>query len=80
VAVFTAFPGALIKTIAGLGLIGALTGALGSAMAEERHRFAAVTAFAVTASGLTVFGIGAAFWGLVAGLVVLGLDRAAQRV
>jgi benzoate membrane transport protein len=80
VAVFTAFPGALIKTIAGLGLIGALTGALGSAMAEERHRFAAVTAFAVTASGLTVFGIGAAFWGLVAGLVILGLDRAAQRV
>lgn len=77
VALFAAFPTVLVKTIAGLGLIGALTGALGSALAEERHRFAAVLAFAVTASGITVFGIGAAFWGLVAGLSVLGLDRLA---
>ncbi len=80
VALFATFPAALIKTIAGLGLIGALTGALGSALAEDRHRFAAVTAFVVTASGLTLFGIGAAFWGLVAGLTVLGLDRLAAPV
>lgn len=75
VALFAAFPGALIKTIAGLGLIGALTGALGSALADERHRFAAVVTFAVTASGIAVFGIGSAFWGLIAGLIVSGLDR-----
>ncbi len=77
VALFAAFPAVLIRTIAGLGLIGALTGALGSALADERHRFAAVTAFVVTASGLTLAGIGAAFWGLLAGLAVLGLDRLA---
>ncbi len=77
VALFAAFPGALIKTIAGLGLIGALTGALGSALAEERHRFAAVVTFAVTASGIAVFGIGSAFWGLLAGLAVLWVDRMA---
>ena len=76
VALFAAFPGALVKTIAGLGLIGALTGALASALADAQHRFAAVVAFSVTASGLAVAGIGAAFWGLVAGLVVAGLDRA----
>lgn len=74
VALFAAFPVALTKTIAGLGLIGALTGALASAVADDRHRFAAVVAFAMTASGLTVLGIGAAFWGLVAGLAVHGLD------
>jgi benzoate membrane transport protein len=75
VALFAAFPAPLIRTIAGLGLIGSLVGALGAALAEERERFAAVTAFVITASGLTLSGIGAAFWGLVAGLVVLALDR-----
>ena len=35
---------------------------------------AATAAFAVTASGLTLFGIGSAFWGLLAGLAVLALD------
>ena len=44
-------------------------------MTDERHRFAAVLAFAVTASGVAAFGIGAPFWGLVAGLAVLGLDQ-----
>lgn len=77
VALFAAFPGALVKTVAGLGLIGALTGALATALADERHRFAAVVTFAVSASGLAVLGIGAAFWGLVAGLAVTAFDRAA---
>ncbi|MGE0767764.1 MAG: benzoate/H(+) symporter BenE family transporter [Hyphomicrobiaceae bacterium] len=79
VALFAAFPSALVKTIAGLGLMGALTGALGSALADDRHRFAAVVTFAVTASGITVAGIGSAFWGLLAGLVVLGADRLTAR-
>ena len=35
---------------------------------------------AVTASCVTLLGIGAAFWGLMAGLIALGLDRAAARV
>ncbi|MEZ5818435.1 MAG: benzoate/H(+) symporter BenE family transporter [Hyphomicrobiaceae bacterium] len=78
VALFAAFPAALVKTIAGLGLLGALTGALGSAVADDRHRFAAVVTFAVTASGIAVAGIGAPFWGLLAGLLVLGLDRLAS--
>jgi len=75
VALFAAFPTALIKTIAGLGLLGALSGALGAALGDERHRFAAVVTFAVTASGIAVTGIGSAFWGLVSGLLVLAFDR-----
>ena len=79
VGLFAIFPAALIKTIAGLGLLGSLTGALGSALADEKQRFAAVLAFTVTASGIAILGIGAAFWGLAAGLLVLGLDHAVAR-
>jgi benzoate membrane transport protein len=52
-----------------------LANALSIALAEEGERMAATTAFAVTASGLTLFGIGSAFWGLVAGMVVIGMER-----
>ncbi|GAA3108608.1 benzoate/H(+) symporter BenE family transporter [Streptosporangium carneum] len=60
-------PPVLIEAVAGLALIGALVSALASALAEPERREAAVVTFVVTASGLTLIGIGAAFWGLVAG-------------
>ena len=52
--------------------------ALTGAFAVPSQRFAAVVTLAVTASGVAAFGIGAAFWGLVAGLVVYGLERLRQ--
>ncbi|MFM9941305.1 MAG: benzoate/H(+) symporter BenE family transporter [Hyphomicrobiaceae bacterium] len=79
VALFAAFPAALIKAIAGLGLLGSLASALATAVADERQRFAGILAFAVTASGIALFGIGSAFWGLVAGLIVVALDALAAR-
>ncbi|MCO5063829.1 MAG: benzoate/H(+) symporter BenE family transporter [Rhizobiaceae bacterium] len=75
VAVFAVLPPALIALVAGLALMPALANALAIALADERERFAATTAFAVTASGLVVLGIGSAFWGLVGGLLVLGLEH-----
>jgi benzoate membrane transport protein len=80
IAVITALPPELIRTIAGLALIGSFTGALTAALAEEAKRFPAVLTLAVTASGLSLLGIGSAFWGLAAGLACLGLDRAAGRL
>ena len=74
VAVFAAFPPALIKTVAALGLIGSLTGALGAALADVPLRVPAVATFIVTASGIPMLGVGSAFWGLVAGLTVLGVE------
>ena len=79
VALFAAFPAVVIKAIAGLGLIGSLTGALAGAMQDEKNRFAAVLTFVITASGVTLLGISAAFWGLVAGLIVIALDRAVRQ-
>ena len=79
VALLTALPPELVTTVAGIALIGPLVGALGSALASEEERFAAVLTFVVSASGLSLLGVGAAFWGLVAGLAVLGLDAASRR-
>lgn len=79
-ALIVAMPKALIVAVAGLGLAGSLTGALGQAMHAERERFAAVVTFAIAASSLALFGVGSAFWSLVAGLAVLTLDKAAGRL
>ena len=56
VELFAAMPSALITTVAGAALVGPLAGAMAAAMADERQRFAAVLAFAVTASGVAAFG------------------------
>ncbi len=79
-ALVVAMPKAMIVAVAGLGLVGSLTGALGQAVANERERFAAVIAFSVAASSLSLFGIGSAFWSLIAGLAVLTLDALVRRL
>lgn len=67
VALFAAFPKALIMAIAGLALFGTIANGLTVAMADDKQREAALITFLVTASGVSLFGIGTAFWGLVAG-------------
>ncbi len=79
VAIFAVLPQSLIVLVAGLGLLGALANALAIALKDEAERMAATIAFVVTASGLVLFGVGSAFWGLLAGLAVLGLDRLKKR-
>ena len=74
VAIFAVLPQSLIVLVAGLALLGSLSNALSIAMRDDAQRMAATVTFAVTASGLSLFGVGAAFWGLVAGLAVTGLD------
>jgi benzoate membrane transport protein len=57
----------LIEAAAGLALIGAFGSAMSQAIGEEEGRLPALVTFLITASGLTIFGIGGAFWGLLAG-------------
>ncbi|MEW2118892.1 benzoate/H(+) symporter BenE family transporter [Streptomyces sp. NPDC005474] len=64
---FAALPPALISAAAGVALLGALGGSLSGAFAEPRDRTPVLVAFLTTASGLTLAGLGAAFWGLVLG-------------
>jgi len=74
-ALFAAFPHELVAAIAGLALIGTIGNGLSAAMAAEQEREAALITFLVTASGVTLLGIGSAFWGLLAGAVTLGVLR-----
>ncbi len=68
-------PPLLIEAIAGLALLGSLGGALMGAMRDAEEREAALIAFLTTASGLTFFGIGGAFWGLLAGVAMRALTK-----
>ena len=78
-ALVTTAPPILISAVAGLALLGALTGALAAAMADTALRDAAVITLVVSASGITAFGISAPFWGLSAGLLFHALSRVHSR-
>ncbi len=67
-----ALPKELITAIAGLALFSPLMGGVTAMMKEPRDIESALVTFLVTASGLTIAGVGSAFWGLVAGLVLFG--------
>ena len=77
--VLAGLPPLLVATVAGTALLGPMTNALAAAVAHEGQRFAAVTAFGVTASGLNLLGLGGAFWGLLAGVAVLATERRVSR-
>ena len=63
------------RLLAALALLGTIGNGLAGALADERQRDAAVLTFLVTLSGLTVAGIGAAFWAVLVGGLALGLRR-----
>lgn len=69
VTVFFAFPKELVLAIAGLALLSTIGNSLKIALEEESQREPALITILVSASGITLFGIGAAFWGLIAGIL-----------
>jgi benzoate membrane transport protein len=64
-------PPVLVIAVAGLALVPALGSSLGNLVADPVLLVPAAVTFVVTASGVAVLGIGAAFWGLLAGLAIL---------
>lgn len=77
-AILAALPSELMSALVALALLAPLTGALSGAYTHPERRFAATMTLAVTASGVAALGIGAAFWGLVAGVLVAAVDRGAR--
>lgn len=71
--VFAAFPRELVLAIAGLALLGTIGNGLAAALKDEATREAALITFVMTASGVTLWSVGSAFWGLVAGLMALAV-------
>ncbi len=67
VSLMAAFPQALVLAVAGLALLGTMASGLAVAVKDEQHREAAVLTFLVTLSGVTLAGVGSAFWGIVVG-------------
>jgi benzoate membrane transport protein len=66
----------LIEAVAGLALLGAFGSALHNSLTDVSEREAALATFLVAASGVSFFGIGGAFWGLLAGGIILLVTRA----
>ena len=75
IALLAILPHAIVTGLVALALIGPLSGALSTAYAFEKHRFAATVTLTVTASGVTFLGIGAALWGLLAGLAFYAMEE-----
>lgn len=66
-ALMAALPPVWIQMLAGLALLGTISGSLYQALGHENERDAAVVTFLVTASDVSLAGVGSAFWGLVIG-------------
>ncbi len=75
VGLIAAFPKELVLALAGFALLGTIGSGMAVAMKDEGSREAALITFLVTASGLALWGVGSAFWGVVAGAVALAVQR-----
>lgn len=67
---FSAIPHVVVMAVAGMALLATIGSSLAVAVTDEHERDAALVTFLVTASGMVLWGIGSAFWGLVFGLIV----------
>jgi benzoate membrane transport protein len=76
--IFAALPQELVWAIAGLALLGTIGNGLVTALAQAPEREPALITFLVTASGITLLGIGSAFWGLVMGVLAIIVLRQPQ--
>lgn len=75
VTLVAAAPAGLLEAVAGLALLSTLASSISAALSEPSERIGAVVTFLMAASGLSFLGIGAAFWALLAGLLVRWLLR-----
>jgi benzoate membrane transport protein len=66
---FAVLPSSFLVAISGLALLPTIANSLSQALLRAEERDAAIVAFLVTASGISLAGISSAFWGLVFGLV-----------
>lgn len=76
---FLALPHDVIAALAGVSVIPALIGSLETALAQKGEQDAEIVTFLAAGSGLTLFGLGGAFWGLIAGVLAIMAKSLLQR-
>jgi benzoate membrane transport protein len=72
VVILGGLPKPIITTIAGLALFAPLVAIANAMFVDKEQIEAALTTFLVSASGIAFYGVGAPFWGLIAGLILYG--------
>ena len=81
---FTAFvlavPRELLLALAGLALVNTFANSVKTAVADDELRLPGIVTLVIGAAGITVFGIGGAFWALVTGVLVWLSARSIRRV
>jgi benzoate membrane transport protein len=78
VALFAALPSALLMSVAAIALLGSIGNGLSAALHNPNEREAALLTFMLCASGISFYGIGSAFWGLLAGVLTLLIVNAGR--
>jgi benzoate membrane transport protein len=73
-------PLALITAVAGLALVPALVGSLSAAFTTPTQLEAPALTFLIAASGMTLFGISGAFWGVIVGAIIWVAKAIAHRL
>lgn len=73
VGLVASLPQALILALAGIALFTTIASSLQQALSDSYYTEAAMITFLVTASDLTLFSVGSAFWGILAGALTLWL-------
>lgn len=75
VSVFLLMPAVVVQLLAGLALLGTLQSALLNSMRQERYRGPALLTLVCSASGMSLFALGAPVWGLMLGLLMVGAEH-----
>ena len=75
VGLVASLPQALILALAGIALFGTIANSLQQALTGSQYTEAAIVTFLVTASDLTMFSVGSAFWGIIAGVCTVMITR-----
>ncbi|UXY14137.1 benzoate/H(+) symporter BenE family transporter [Chitiniphilus purpureus] len=79
VSLFASLPREAVAALAGLALLSAIASSFDAAFANSKGSLAPLVVFVIAASGITVLGVGAAFWAIVSGIVVCHvLERKAR--
>ncbi|MBP6563646.1 MAG: benzoate/H(+) symporter BenE family transporter [Neisseriaceae bacterium] len=79
VSLFATMPPILVMALAGLALLATIGANLSTALADHQNLDSVVLTVLMTASGVSFFEIGSAFWGLLLGLLVYHANRYLRR-